>query len=386
MENRKFLVIGSGLMGSAVAYDLAHTWGTARIKLADFDLGRAQEVAQSIGTQNVQVSQLDVNEYERVLAAMSGHDVAIGAVPHTYNLGLTKAAIETGVSFCDLGGSSEVVEQQISLHEKAEQAGVTIVPNCGLAPGMAYVITMHGADSFDVLDEIHIRVGGLPQHPRPPLNYQLVFNPEGLINEYVEGTEVIHGGKRAQVESMTALEEIEFPPHFKALEAFHTSGAISPFMKLFEGRVREMDYKTIRYKGHCEKFRTLLELGFASNEPIMVGGSLKTAREMFAELLKKKLTFSDKDVVLMRITVSGQRDGKYCTCCWEMIDYYDEKNDITAMMRSTGYPTSIIAQMIAREQIHQHGVFLPEQIVEGDLILRELAKRDMNIKQYTLNQ
>ena len=378
----KFLVVGSGLMGSAVAYDLAGSEGPREIVLADLDEDRAREVVRKIGKPHVRAARLDVNYYDDVLAMMTGYDVTISAVVYTHNLLLTRAAIESGVSFCDLGGNHEVVGKQMGLHTKAEKAGVTIVPNCGLAPGMANVIAMHGVKSFDVVDQLYIRVGGLPQHPRPPFNYQLVFNPEGLINEYVEASEVIRDGKLKRVESMTELEEIEFPPPFNALEAFHTSGGISSLTKLLEGRVREMDHKTIRYKGHCEKFKTLLELGFASGEPFMIGEGIKTAREMFAELLKRKLAFNDKDVVLMRITISGQHNGNHRIRCWDMIDYYDEKNDITAMMRTTGYPTSIIAQMIARRQIWQRGVFLPEQIVDGSLLLEELAKRDINIREY----
>ncbi len=381
----RFLVIGSGLMGSEVAYDLEHAEGTEEIVLADLNEDRAREIAQKIESPHIHAARLDVNYYDDVLAMMTGRDVAISAVLYTHNLLLTKAAIESGVSLCDLGGNQEVVDKQMKLHIKAEQAGVTIVPNCGLAPGMANVIAMHGAKSFDIVDQLYIRVGGLPQHPQPPLNYQLVFNPEGLINEYVEEAEVIREGKLMRVESMTQLEEIEFPPPFNALEAFHTSGGISSLTKLFEGRVREMDYKSVRYKGHCEKFKTLLKIGFASSEPFMAGQGIKTAREMFVELLKRKLTFHDKDVVLMRITISGQRNGNHRTCCWEMVDYYDEKNDITAMMRTTAYPTSIIAQMIARQQIRQRGVFLPEQIVEGKPFLEELAKRDINIREYVKN-
>ncbi|MEE9186564.1 MAG: saccharopine dehydrogenase C-terminal domain-containing protein [Bacteroidota bacterium] len=378
----KFLVIGSGYMGSAVAYDLAQAEGTEEIVLADSNENRAREVAQRIGKPRVHPARLDAEYYDDVLAMMAGHDVAISAVVYTHNFLLSKAAIEAGVSLCDLGGNNGIVEKQMGLHSKAEQVEVTIVPNCGLAPGMANIIAMHGAKSFDVVDKVHIRVGGLPQHPRPPLNYQLVFNPEGLINEYVEESQVIRAGKLARVEPLTELEEIEFPPPFNAMEAFHTSGGVSSLTKLLNGRVREMDYKTIRYKGHCEKFRTLLELGFASSEPFAVGGSIKTARELFSELLKKKLTFHDKDVVLMRISISGELDGNYRTCCWDMIDYYDEKNDITAMMRTTSYPTSIIAQMIARGQIRRKGVFLPEQIVDGSLFLEEVAKRDIIIQEY----
>ncbi|MFQ5798881.1 MAG: saccharopine dehydrogenase family protein, partial [Bacteroidota bacterium] len=148
----RFLVIGSGLMGSAVTYDLAHAEGTEEIMLADLNEDRAREVAQKVGKPHIHAARLDTTYYDDVLAMMTGRDVAISAVLYTHNLLLTKAAIESGVSLCDLGGNQGVVDKQMKLHIKAEQAGVTIVLNCGLAPGMANVIAMHGTKSFDIVD------------------------------------------------------------------------------------------------------------------------------------------------------------------------------------------------------------------------------------------
>ena len=163
-----------------------------------------------------------------------------------------------------------------------------MVPNCGLAPGLAGILAVAGAGEFEEIDAIRMRVGGLPQHPRPPLNYQIVFSAEGLINEYVEDAEVIRNGVRTSVPSMRDLEEIAFPPPFGTLEAFNTSGGASMLPEMFEGKVKELDYKTIRYPGHCEKFRMLLELGFADPEPLTFGSTVKTRKELFADLLRTK--------------------------------------------------------------------------------------------------
>jgi lysine 6-dehydrogenase len=155
------------------------------------------------------------------------------------------------------------------------------VPNSGLAPGLINIITIEGTKEFEELDSIHLRVGGLPQNPRPPLNYQIVFSVDGLINEYVEMAAVIRDGKVMHIDPMSGLEEITFPEPFGILEAFNTSGGLSTLTELLAGKVKNLDYKTIRYKGHCEKFKTLLDLGFATNEPMMVGGSVKTNRNSF---------------------------------------------------------------------------------------------------------
>jgi lysine 6-dehydrogenase len=151
-----------------------------------------------------------------------------------------------------LGGNNYIVDAQLALDEAAKKANINIVPDCGLAPGMVSVLAMHGANRFDETEEIHIRVGGLPQTPKPPLDYQLVFSVEGLINEYIESARVIRDGKIIEVNSMTELETLAFDG-FSALEAFQTSGGTSTLPDTFCGKVKELDYKTIRYAGHCQK-------------------------------------------------------------------------------------------------------------------------------------
>lgn len=376
----KILVIGAGMMGSAMAYDLAHSNGVENILLADISEERAKAVAQNLGSK-VSPHRLDINYFDDVIALMEQVDAAIGATSYTHNLLLTKAAIEAGVHFCDLGGNMDIVDQQIALFDKAKNANVCILPNCGLAPGMACVIAAGGAQKFSSVERIHIRVGGLPQHPQPPLNYQLVFSAEGLINEYLEPAEVIRSGEVKRVESMLDIEELEFPQPFGKLEAFNTSGGVSTLTRMFKGKVKELDYKTIRYKGHCEKFKTLLDLGFASSEPITVGTNIRTAREFFEELLRRKLPSNGPDVVLMRVTIHGTMNGATKTLSYEMIDYYDTTTQQTAMMRTTAFPTSIIAQMVANGTIEHRGVLPPEQCVPLEPFLAELKKRNIIIKE-----
>ena len=376
----KTLVIGAGMMGSAIAYDLAHSAGVAEVIVADIEYGRAEAAAKKAG-QNVRPLKLDTNYYDDVLRAMSGCDTAFGATSYNHNYLLTKAAIESKVHFCDLGGNMGVVDRQLTLHEKARSAGVCILPNCGLAPGLACIIASGAARRFETVESVRLRVGGLPQIPQPPLNYQIVFSAEGLINEYLEPAEVIRGGEIRSVSSMTDIEELEFPPPFGKLEAFNTSGGVSTLTRMFRGKVKDLDYKTIRYKGHCEKFKTLLDLGFASSEPIMVGDFVKTAREFFEDLLRKKLSGDGPDVTLMRVTVTGTIGGSRKTLAYEMIDYYDTPASMTSMMRTTSFPTSIIGQLIVRNVVSARGVLPPEQCVPLSPLLEELAKRNIIIKE-----
>src|SRR5687767_1964522 len=207
----KILVLGTGRMGYGAAFDLVHNSpDVAYVTVADSDRERAAEVAAKIGTDRIEVRHVDASNHDDVVALMRGHDSAISCVNYWYNESLSRAAIETGTNFCDLGGNNYVVDSQLALDAEAKAAGINIIPDCGLAPGMVSVLAMHGAKQFETLDEIHIRVGGLPQDPQPPLNYQLVFSVEGLINEYIEVARVIRGGKVVTIESMTEVESLEF--------------------------------------------------------------------------------------------------------------------------------------------------------------------------------
>ncbi len=374
----KYTVLGAGMMGSAIAYDLARREPESEVLLADRELALAQKSARAIGP-NVTPCKLDVNDRADLRSTLRGCNAVASAISYTVNFPVTLAAIEAGVPLCDLGGNMDVVREQLKLHDKAQACGVTIVPNCGLAPGLAGILAVTGAKEFEQLDAIRMRVGGLPQHPQPPLKYQIVFSAEGLINEYVEETEVIRNGVRTSVPSMTDLEEITFPEPFGTLEAFNTSGGASMLPELFEGRVRELDYKTIRYPGHCEKFRMLIDLGFADAEPLTFGNVVRTRKELFADLLRNKLDYGDKDLVLLRVTVSGKRRGHRYMLAYELVDHYDDSAGMTAMMRTTAFPTSIIAQMLARGIISAKGVLLPEQCVPGDVLITQLAERRIHI-------
>lgn len=377
----KILVLGAGMMGSAVVFDLARSRLVECITIADIDSHRAQNVADSAGHSKASALEVDVRDHSRVVELMKDCDVTISAVTLYHNDTLAEAAVEAKSHFCDLGGSDEIVGRQKALHEEAKRASVTIVPNCGLAPGMANVIAMHGVNQFDRVHAVQIRVGGLPQHPRPPLNYQLAFSVDGLIKEYTEKAKVLRHGKIEYVEPLTEVEPIEFPPSYNSLEAFHTSGGASLLPDLLQGKVDSLDYKTIRYRGHAEKMKALLDLGFANTEPIRIGDHIATPRELFGELLKKKLSMGDKDMVLMKVKVQGVKEGRERAAIYTMIDRFDEETSQTSMMRTTAYPTSIIAQMIVSGAIVGKGVFTPEECVPPGPFLDELRRRSIMIEE-----
>jgi lysine 6-dehydrogenase len=375
---KQYLVLGAGMMGSAVAYDLANASPAHTVILADVNEAAAVASARAIGP-NVHPLLLDVRDSAALLQALHGCAVVISSVSYSVNEAVSRAAIHAGVHMCDLGGNNDVVDRQLSMDAEARQRNVTIVPNCGLAPGLINILAVSGMDAFDTVDAIRLRVGGLPQHPRPPLQYQIIFSAEGLLNEYLEPSEVLEEGKLCVVPSLTGLEEIVFPAPYSRLEAFYTSGGLSTLTRTLSTKVQTLDYKTIRYPGHCEKFRLLLDLGFASSEPLVGGGGIRTSRELFTELLKRRLPSNDSDVVLARATLSGSKAGSPQTLVYECVDVYDEEKRMTAMMRTTAFPTAITAMLLADGSIVQRGVMPPEMCVPGQRMIRELAQRNVNI-------
>src|SRR5437763_6728743 len=250
------LVLGAGRMGLGAVHDLARQPDVASVTVADVDEARARAVAERAGAKGRAVA-LDVSDRAAVTALMREHAAAISCVNYWLNVDLARAAVDAGTNFCDLGGNNAVVDAELALDAAARANGVNVIPDCGLAPGMTQVLVAHAVSRLQSVDEIHIRVGGLPLAPKPPLDYQLVFSVEGLINEYVERARVIRDGKIVEVDSMTEIESLDFPEPFGRMEAFQTSGGTSTLPETFLGKVKALDYKTIRYPGHCDKFKTM---------------------------------------------------------------------------------------------------------------------------------
>jgi len=377
----KILVLGAGRMGLGAVFDLVHNSPEVEaVTVADFDLKKAQEVAEKVNSAKVTAQQIDVSNIPAVVELMKSHDSAISCVNYWYNVELSKAAIATSTNFCDLGGNNYIVDEQLALDEEAKAAGLSIIPDCGLAPGMVSVLAAHGAKRFDETEEIHIRVGGLPQKPKTLLEYQLVFSVEGLINEYIEVARVIRNGEITEVESMTEIEALAFDD-FPPLEAFQTSGGTSTLPDTFLGKIKELDYKTIRYAGHCEKFKTMIDLGLCSSEEILVDYARITPRKVFGELLTKHLPADEPDYVLVRLEFVGKTNGETKKLRYDIVDKQDETTGLSAMMRTTAFPASIIAQMMANGEVLMRGATPQEKAIDADKFVAELARRNIVIKE-----
>jgi len=350
------------------------------IVIADKNKKTLDSAKKFLKDKEIKYIHLNVEDSSELKKQFRNFDMSISAIPYRYNYKLAKIAVDTKTHFLDLGGNNDVVKKERDLFDKAKKSGITIIPDCGLAPGLTSVITHDVVEQIDEVEYVKIRVGGLPISPKSPLNYQIVFSPYGLINEYVEDSVILNNGKILKKKSMTELEMVRFPEPFGEMEAFLTSGGTSTMPYTFKNKIKYLDYKTVRYPGHCDRFKHLFDLGLANKEKISVGNKKIIPREFFVSFLLKILPINEKDVVLLKVISKGKKDEKDIILDYTMIDYYDEKNNITAMMRTTGYPTSIIAQLIERGKIKEFGVFGCEEIVPCSPFFKELQKRGIKIQ------
>jgi len=376
----KLLVFGAGMMGSAAAYDMARSPEVEAVTLADSDVKRAQAQAKRLnkltGGKKICAVGIDVSKSSAAARLMRGHDAALSAVPYFYNLGLAKAAIEAKCHFADLGGNNTVVRQEHALSKQAEKRGVAIAPDCGLSPGMASILAGELLrQAGGKADALKLYVGGLPKDPKPPFLYHLIFSVEGLINEYVEPAIVLRGGKVTKIEPLTEPEDFRIAG-FDQLVAFHTSGGTSTMPETFAGKVGECFEKTLRYPSHFPMIRSLYDLGFFSSKKIKIGKNEIAPRELTAKLFLEKLTSDAPDVCIMRI--EAHRDGRVTS--YSLVDYYDPATRMTAMMRTTAWPASIVVMMMASGEITKRGGIKQESDVPGQKFLQEMAKRGIRIE------
>lgn len=377
----RMLVLGAGLQGSACAYDLLQNEEIKSVRLADLHIGHTAGFLAPYSGERLIPTPLDVRDKEAVSALMRECDAVMSAIPYYFNSELARLATEAGVHFCDLGGNTDIVFEQKRLDVAAREKGITIIPDCGLAPGMVNILSEHGIRQMDTVSEVKILVGGLPQNPEPPLNYQIVYSLEGVLDYYTTLSWIIRDGRREQVKALSEVEPVQFDAPVGTLEAFHTAGGLSTMAFRYEGKIPSMEYKTLRYPGHAAIMEAIRDLGLLELEPIDVKGIKVSPRDVAVAAMGPRLTKpKGRDLVALRVTVKGIKDGKPKTAAWELVDRYDEARGISAMMRATGYSLSITGQMQARGEIATPGVHTPDECVPAEKYISELALRGVNIR------
>ncbi|HJR40508.1 MAG TPA: saccharopine dehydrogenase C-terminal domain-containing protein [Gemmatimonadaceae bacterium] len=378
----RMLVLGAGLQGSACAFDLLQNPEVREVRLADLRHDHLPEFLAPYSGKRLLPTVLDVRDHEATSAVMRESDAVMSAIPYYFNLDLARLAVEAGTHFADLGGNTEIVFQQKRLEDRARQQGITIIPDCGLAPGMVNILAQYGIEKLDRVRSVRIYVGGLPQHPEPPLNYQIVYSLEGALDYYTTLSWVVRDGKRTQVKALSERERTDFPKPVGELEAFHTAGGLSTMAFRYEGKIPTMEYKTLRYPGHAQIMEAIRDLGLLDLTPVDVKGTKVIPRDVFIATVSPRLTKPrGRDLVALRVLCEGTKDGKSKRAGFELLDYYDEARGISAMMRTTGYSLSITGQMQARGEITPPGVWTPDECVPGQRYVEELGKRGVHVRE-----
>ncbi|MES2304873.1 MAG: saccharopine dehydrogenase C-terminal domain-containing protein [Gemmatimonadota bacterium] len=378
----KMLVLGAGLQGCACAFDLLRDPEVTQVTIADLQPERMARFLSRLEDPRLHPLTLDVTDHAAVLSAMKGHDAVMSAIPYYFNGPMAALAVQAGCHFADLGGNTEIVMEQKKLEAEAHAKGLSIMPDCGLAPGMVNILAAEGIRRLDKTDRVRIYVGGLPQHPEPPLNYQIVYSLEGALDYYTTPSWVLRNGKPTTVEALTELEPVEFAQPVGTLEAFHTAGGLSTMAFTFEGKVREMEYKTLRYPGHAALMKAIRELGLLDLTPVNVKGKEVVPRDAFIASVSPKLTKPEgRDLVALRVIASGTKDGAPKTTTFDLVDRFDEVHHVSAMMRTTGYSLSLTGLTQARRQVVRFGVTTPDEGMPFDRYVAGLKERGILIRE-----
>jgi lysine 6-dehydrogenase len=381
----RYAVLGAGRQGTAAAYDMVRFGDAESVVLADFDLERAQAAARRVNelarSDKARAARVDVKDEPAVTKLLTGVHSVLSAVPYVWNLSLTKASIAAGAHFCDLGGNTGIVLEQRKLDAQAKARKVSVVPDCGLAPGLANVMAAYVKDRLDRCRRISMRCGGLPQKPRPPLDYKLVFHIGGLTNEYFGKALVIRDSKVARIDTFSELETLDFPAPVGRCEAFVTSGGTSTVPLSFEGMVEELDYKTVRYPGHFAKFKVLLDLGLLELEPVDLGAGVRVVpRDLFHKVAAPRIDFpEDKDLVVLRVEAEGEKDRAPLSIRLDVLDFHDDATGFTAMERTTGYPAAMVAEEMARGRVAPGAHGLESSALDQGRLVRELSLRGIKV-------
>jgi lysine 6-dehydrogenase len=378
----RFVVLGAGLQGSACAFDLLRADGVEKVVLADKDVSRLPEfLAPHRSHGRLETVELDAGDHARVAEVLDGAVACLNALPYYFNYDMARLAVEAGAHYADLGGNTEIVRQQLGLNEKARGRGVSVIPDTGLAPGMVNILAAAGIAALDSVESVQIRVGGLPKDPKPPLNYQIVYSLEGVLDYYTTRSWVLRDGRPTEVEALSEVEAVEFPEPVGTLEAFHTAGGLSTMAWDYEGVIPTMEYKTLRYPGHAHIMRAIRDLGLLDTNPVPVKGSEVSPRDLFISVVDSRLRKPDSpDLVALRVEVSGARDGEVSRVRYDLIDYFDEETGVSAMERTTGYSLSITGLMQADGRIGTPGVHTPDRGVPAAVYIDELARRGVHIQ------
>jgi lysine 6-dehydrogenase len=381
LRGDRVAVLGAGRQGTCAAFDFLRYGGAAEVLLADESaaaLAAAEErLERLVPGATVRTLSVDAGDERALARVLEGATAAVCALPYRFGPAAAGAAVRAGCHLADLGGNTEVSARILALHDEAACEGVCLVPDTGLAPGLANTLAAAGIARLDPPRSVRIWCGGLPDPPVGPFGYRLVFSVEGLINEYSGDAVYLRDGKEVRVPALSELEQLELPG-IGLVEAFPTSGGTSTAPRSWAGRVERYEYRTVRYPGHRDRFLALSDAGLFASEPVELACGVRVApRELLAELLSERLAVPDvRDVVVLRVEVTGGPPDDETAIVFDMLDRGGDDDGFTAMERTTAHPAAIVAEMAAAGEI-EPGSRPLELEVPPDRFIARLQRRPL---------
>jgi lysine 6-dehydrogenase len=375
-----YLVMGAGKMGVVLAKDLIESDPVCLVTLADIDFERLGKAARFIGSDRLLPLQRDIADEAQRMEIMEGKDVALCALLHAQSLISLDTAVRKGVHYIDLVGEAPL--KRMEYDSQAKEKDIVVISGLGVSPGITNVCVGRAVHLLDEAEQGIVGVGGVPVEPRPPLNYRIVYAVESLLGLYEREVLILKDGKIEKKDPLTGLEKIKFADPFSEMEWFYTDGLNSMTYTL-QGKIKDLAEKTIRHMGHVRGVETLKACGLFSREPVDVDGQRIAPRKVLEKVLDERMKLGDeRDATLLRIEVSGKKDGRSVMHVFEMVDYFDPERQYTSMGKTTSFPASIGAQMIMSGQIKQRGVVFPENVFDAalyDPFLAALASRGIHV-------
>ena len=372
---KKVVVLGAGMVGAVMARDLSED---SRFTVAIADINE-QNLEKASRKGNIQIIKADLSRPDEVKRLVRDFDLVCGALSSHIGFSVLRAVIESGKDYCDI---SFMPEDATKLDSLAKEKGVTVVVDCGVAPGMSNMLCGYANSYFDQTESIEIYVGGLPVVRTLPYEYKAAFSPADVIEEYTRPSRFIVDGKIVTKPALSDPELMDFPG-IGTLEAFNTDGLRSLLKTIKAPRIVE---KTLRYPGHIELMRVLRETGFFNKDAIDISGVKISPLELTSKLLFKMWKYEDgeEDLTVMRVIADGMKNGKSARLAWDLLDRYDPVHNETSMSRTTAFPNAIVARMVVSGEYKNPGVNPPEFIGRNkkllDKILDELLKRGVKFE------
>jgi lysine 6-dehydrogenase len=374
----KILVLGSGLIGPAAAFNAMSDPDVSQVTICDISQQQLDQAAEHLarlpGSEKLRTVRVDLNDEAEATNLMAGFDAIVGALPNSISALGIRLATAAKTPLVDLTRPSEA--ELAELRPLIDEMGGLIILSCGLEPGLTEIVARYLADKLDWVDELHIKCGGIPENPAPPLNYKIVFGGRHLPLRDFEAR-IVENGRIKPVPRYSGVETVHFPGVGEC-EAYHEG--FMPWLLELPAlqNLRLGTQKTVRWPGYAAKVSVLKEMGLLSLEPIEVEGVQVKPKHVLDAILYPhvKLAEGEGEITAFRVDVTGKKQGRLHCYTAQMVDRYDEQTGMTSMARTTAYTGAIVARMVARGDLQAKGIFPPEQLLTGQLfdkLIDELA-------------